>query len=123
MSEVRPIRSDTKFDELLTALSGRSGRFVVDENGSCIGFITRSDVERVGSLSSPSLSAAMRTDVAEAEASQTLNEVYADAGRGLPIAVLDDSGKLIGRVDPNEVLEELGRVEALADTFDHEVFM
>ena len=65
----------------------------------------------------------MRTDVPEAEASQTLNEVYADAGRGLPIAVLDDSGKLIGRVDPNEVLEELGRVEALADTFDHEVFM
>ena len=123
MSEVRPIRSDTKFDELLSALSGRSGRFVVDENGSCIGFITRSDVERVGSLSSPSLSAAMRTDVAEAEASQTLNEVYADAGRGLPIAVLDDSGKLIGRVDPNEVLEELGRVEALADDFDHEVFM
>ena len=29
----------------------------------------------------------------------------------------------IPRVDPNEVLEELGRVEALADTFDHEVFM
>ena len=46
----------------------------------------------------------MRTDVPEAEASQTLNEVYADAGRGLPIAVLDDAGKLIGRVDVNELL-------------------
>ena len=65
----------------------------------------------------------MRTDVPVANKEQTLNELYADAGRGLPIACCDSDGRLIGRIEPTAVLEELGRVEALADAFEREVYM
>ena len=65
----------------------------------------------------------MRTDVPVATGDQSLNEIYAEAGKGLPIAVLDGDGRLIGRVEPTDVLEELGRVEALTDAFEREVYM
>jgi len=65
----------------------------------------------------------MRSDVPVAQGSQSLNEIYAEAGKGLPIAVVDLGGRLVGRVEPTDVLEELGRVEALADAFEREVYM
>ena len=48
---------------------------------------------------------------------------YAAAGRGLPIAVIDASGRLIGELEPREIMEEMGRVEQLIDGFDREVFL
>ena len=52
-----------------------------------------------------------------------MNTVYAAAGRGLPIAVCDDSGNLVGNLDPRHIMEEMGRVEHLIDDFEREVFM
>ena len=49
--------------------------------------------------------------------------MYAAAGRGIPIAVVDDDGKLIGNLDPRHIMEEMGRVEQLIDGFEREVFM
>ena len=45
------------------------------------------------------------------------------AGRGLPIAVVDDTGRLIGELEPREIMEEMGRVEQLIDGFEREVFL
>ena len=52
-----------------------------------------------------------------------VNEVYAAAGKGLPIAVCDTDGKLVGNLDPRHIMEEMGRVESLIDNFEREVFM
>jgi len=40
----------------------------------------------------------------------------------LPIAVVED-GKLVGNLDPRHIMEELGRVESLIDSFEREVFL
>ena len=44
-------------------------------------------------------------------------------GRGLPIAVIDEAGRLIGELEPREIMEEMGRVEQLIDGFEREVFL
>ena len=49
--------------------------------------------------------------------------MYAAAGKGLPIAVCDTDGKLVGNLDPRHIMEEMGRVESLIDNFEREVFM
>jgi hypothetical protein len=68
------------------------------------------------------VSDALRTDFERCAPRQTLNEIYAFAGRGLPIAVVED-GKLVGNLDPRHIMEELGRVESLIDSFEREVFL
>jgi hypothetical protein len=37
--------------------------------------------------------------------------------------VIDDAGRLIGEVEPTEIMEEVGRVEQLIDGFEREVFL
>ena len=123
MTEPDPIQSNAEFDEVRNAVAGRAEVLVIDPAGACCGLITRGDVERVSTQGTPSLASAMRTDVPVATGNQSLNEIYAEAGKGLPIAVLDGDGRLIGRVEPTDVLEELGRVEALTDAFEREVYM
>ena len=118
-----PLRIDTEFDQVVSSLADVRERLVVDASGKCIGLVTRGDVERVATQGVPTLASALRTDVPIAAPSQTLNELYADAGRGLPIACCDADGQLVGRMDPTAVLEELGRVETLADAFEREVYM
>ena len=118
-----PLQIDADFDEVVSALAAVSEKLVVDSSGKCAGLVTRSDVERVATQGVPTLASAPRTDVPIAAPSQTLNELYADAGKGLPIACCNEDGQLVGRMDPTAVLEELGRVEALADAFDREVYM
>ena len=113
-----PLQIDADFDEVVSALAAVSEKLVVDSSGKCAGLVTRSDVERVATQGVPTLASALRTDVPIAAPSQTLNELYADAGKGLPIACCNEDGQLVGRMDPTAVLEELGRVEALADAFD-----
>jgi|TARA_B100001079_G_C16378609_1_gene500940 glycine betaine/proline transport system ATP-binding protein len=123
MTAADPIQSTADFSEVQTAVAQRAELLVVDTSGVCCGLITRSDVERVSTQGTPTLASAMRSDVPVAQGSQSLNEIYAEAGKGLPIAVVDPGGRLVGRVEPTDVLEELGRVEALADAFEREVYM
>ncbi|MBM44895.1 MAG: glycine/betaine ABC transporter ATP-binding protein [Acidimicrobiaceae bacterium] len=123
MVPAEPIHIETAFDQALAALNESAERLVVDDSGKCVGLLTRSDLERVAKQGTQSLQSAVRTDVPVADPSQTLNELYAEAGRGLPIACCDENGLLIGRIDPTAVLEELGRVEALSDAFEREVYM
>jgi hypothetical protein len=56
----------------------------------------------------------VRTDVAATTPTATLASIYATAGRGLPIPVVQGAD-LVGQLDPIEVLAELGRVERLAE--------
>lgn len=85
--------------------------------------LTTGDGIRVSGMGSSNLADALRTDFAVCRPEDTLNTVYAAAGRGIPIAVVDETGRLVGNLDPRHIMEEMGRVESLIDGFEREVFL
>ena len=123
MTEPRPVSTELSLSQALTELGDVMGRFCCDEQGRPTALLTVSDGMRIRSVDSDDLQAALRTDFDKCAPDATLNELYAAAGRGLSIAVVDDGGKLIGNLDPRLIMEEMGRVEQLIDGFEREVFM
>ena len=123
MQEPRPVSAGATLAEALNRIGGRSGAFVIDDSGSPTHLLTADDGMRAASMGTTELSPALRTDFDSCGREDCLNTVYAAAGRGLPIAVCDESGTLIGNLDPRHIMEEMGRVEHLIDDFEREVFM
>ena len=122
MVDPQPTAANASLGEALTALGDRAGSFVLDADGKPVSVLTAGDGIRV-SGSGGSLHDAVRSDFHSCTPEMTLNEVYAAAGKGLPIAVCDADGKLVGNLDPRHIMEEMGRVESLIDNFEREVFM
>ena len=118
-----PLAADSPLSDAITLLGEAMGRFCCDAGGRPTALLTTADGLRVRSMGSDDLQAALRSDFDKCGPDDTLNELYAAAGRGLPVAVVDDDGKLIGNVDPRMIMEEMGRVEQLIDGFEREVFM
>jgi len=123
MTEPVPVTADLSLADALERVGDRTGAFVIDDAGKPIGLLTVADGLRAANVGSTSIESAIRDDFETAAATATLNTVYAKAGRGLPIAVIDDAGVLIGNLDPQLIMEEMGRVEQLIDGFEREVFM
>ena len=123
MTEPRPVSKELSLSQALTELGDVMGRFCCDEQGRPTALLTVSDGMRVRSVDSDDLQAALRTDFDKCAPDATLNEMYAAAGRGLSVAVVDDDGRLIGNLDPRLIMEEMGRVEQLIEGFEREVFM
>ncbi|MGB0471087.1 MAG: quaternary amine ABC transporter ATP-binding protein [Ilumatobacteraceae bacterium] len=122
MVEPAPIAATDSLATAVRSIEDRAGVFVLDSNGAPEAMLTVADgldaLERGASV----VSEALRTDFERCGPRQTLNEIYAFAGRGLPIAVVEE-GKLVGNLDPRHIMEELGRVESLIDSFEREVFL
>ena len=123
MVEPRPIDASTSLGDAISGLGDRAGAFLVDAQGKPTDVLTAADGIRAAGVGSSDLAAGLRQDFDKTTRTSTLNDVYAAAGRGLPIAVLDDSGVLIGNLDPRHIMEEMGRVESLIDDFERETFM
>ena len=123
MTEPQPISRDLSLAAAMEALGDRSGAFVVDDSGRPTGLLTAADGMRAAGMGSTDLGAALRNDFEQTPANSTFNEIYASAGRGLTLAVVDEGGTLIGNLDPRHIMEEMGRVEQLIDGFEREVFM
>ena len=123
MTEPRPVPHDMSLSDAMTLCDDVTGRFCCDEQDQPVALLTAADGLRVRSMGSNDLKSALRTDFDKCSPDATLNEMYAAAGRGLSIAVVDDDGKLIGNLDPRLIMEEMGRVEQLIDGFEREVFM
>ncbi|WP_420439999.1 quaternary amine ABC transporter ATP-binding protein [Candidatus Poriferisodalis sp.] len=123
MSEPRPIPPDMSLSDALTLCQDIAGRFCCDADGRPVSLLTAADGLRARSMGSNDLSKALRSDFDKCSPDSTLNELYAAAGRGLSIAVVDNDGKLIGNLDPRLIMEEMGRVEQLIEDFEREVFM
>ena len=104
-------------------LGQRRGGFVVDADGRPTGMLSVVDAGSALAHGTTLLSDVLRSEFATTVATARLNEVYAAAGLGYPIAVVDDAGRLIGEVEPREIMEEMGRVEQLIDGFEREVFL
>ncbi len=123
MREPVRLTSTMSLADALTALEARAGAFVVDAEGKPTGLLTTEDGIRAHSMGTTDLGQAVREDFERTSPTTTLNDVYYAAGRGLPIAVVDDEGHLVGILDPRHIMEEMGRVERLIDGFEREVFM
>ncbi|MCQ3813550.1 MAG: hypothetical protein KTU85_03910, partial [Acidimicrobiia bacterium] len=123
MQPPAPLSLDTSLSEALTRTAERSGAFILDPFGAPTHLFTIEDGARASSMGTTELASALRTDFERCKPDDCLNSVYASAGRGLPIAVCDDTGVLVGNLDPRHIMEEMGRVENLIDDFEREVFM
>ena len=123
MTEPRPIPSDISLSDALERVDDVAGRFCCDAEGKPVSLLTGADGLRARGMGSNDLKKALRSDFDRCGPDATLNELYAAAGRGLSIAVVDDGGKLVGNLDPRLIMEEMGRVEQLIDGFEREVFM
>lgn len=99
-----------------------AGGFVVDEAGKPTGVLMPQEALLAASQDAD-LSSAIRTDFEVARVGQKFNHVYAAAGKGMTLAVVDDNGQLVGMMHPRDMIEEMGRVEGLIDGFERETFM
>ena len=122
MVEPAPIAASDSLAAAVRSIEDRAGVFVLDANGAPEAMLTVADGLDALERGASAVSEALRTDFERCGPRQTLNEIYASAGRGLPIAVVED-GKLVGNLDPRHIMEELGRVESLIDSFEREVFL
>jgi glycine betaine/proline transport system ATP-binding protein len=123
MREPRPIPAGSSIRDAMRSLADRTGAFVVDAEGKPTAtFTAAAGLQAMVDGSSdvgPVLVKEFETTTPEA----TFNDVYHSAGKGLPIAVVDEDGRLIGVLDPRDIMEEMGRVERLIDGFEREVYL
>ncbi len=120
-----PVIIDTSqtLTECVDRLGDRRGGFVCDADGRPTGLLAVTDAASALAHGTTDLASVLRSDFDTTSPEARFNDNYAAAGRGLPIAVCDDSGRLVGELEPREIMEEMGRVEQLVDGFEREVFL
>lgn len=123
MNEPRPIPSGTSLSDAISSLGDRDGAFVTDAEGKPLAVLTGANGLRATVRGSTDLQSALTEDFDRVTSDMRLSDAYYAAGKGLPIAVVDDDGVLIGHLDPRDIMEEMGRVERLIEGFEREVFM
>ena len=109
--------------ECLDALGERRGGFVCDADGRPTGLLAVTDAASALAHGTTDLASVLRSDFDITTPMSRFNDNYAAAGRGMPIAVCDDDGRLVGELEPREIMEEMGRVEQLVEGFEREVFL
>ena len=105
------------------SLGDRQGGFVVDADGRPTGLLHVAAASSALAHGTTALADVLQTDFETTTMEARLNHNYAAAGRGLPIAVIDEAGRLVGELEPREIMEEMGRVEELVDGFEREKFL
>ena len=115
--------SASTLTQCVDALGDRQGGFVVDADDRPTGMLSLTDAATALAHGTTDLGSVLRSDFDTTTTGARFNENYAAAGRGLPIAVIDDTGRLIGELEPREIMEEMGRVEQLVDGFEREMFL
>ena len=115
--------STSTLTQCVDALGDRQGGFVVDADDRPTGMLSLTDAATALAHGTTDLGSVLRSDFDTTTTGARFNENYAAAGRGQPIAVVDESGRLIGELEPREIMEEMGRVEQLVDGFEREMFL
>ena len=123
MGSVVVLDPDQTLASALDAVGDRRGGFTIDADGRPVSLLAVSDAGIALAHGTTALKDVLRTDFETTTVESRLNDNYAAAGRGLPIAVIDEAGRLVGELEPREIMEEMGRVEQLIDGFEREVFL
>lgn len=123
MHDARPISPSTSIQDAMRSLDGRVGGFAVDSAGKPTAVFSSAAGLRAMVDGSSDLNSVLSKEFETTTPHSTLNDVYHAAGKGLPIAVVDDDGKLVGDLDPRDIMEEMGRVERLIEGFEREVYL
>ena len=105
------------------SLGDRQGGFIVDADGRPTGLLHVAAASSALAHGITTLADVLQTDFETTTMEARLNHNYAAAGRGLPIAVIEEAGRLVGELEPREIMEEMGRVEELVDGFEREKFL
>ena len=102
--------------EVLHAIDslGTEAAHVVDAGGRPVGVVTRESAERARARGHQPLGPLIEA-VPTVTDDTVLAKVYQLFESGLPVAVVDGEGRLIGSVRPLQVLAELGRVEGVSE--------
>jgi glycine betaine/proline transport system ATP-binding protein len=87
----------------------RERMYVVEENGKPAGFVTVRLLETALSQGEDDLSQTMKRQFPQVEASTTLDDLFHLYRQGLPIAVVDEGGKLQGILDQSDAIANIGR--------------
>ena len=90
---------------------------VVDADGKPLGVVSRESAERARARGDIELGDLVHP-VPTVTDDTILAKVYQLFGSGLPVAVIDGDGRLIGSVRPLRVLDELGRVESISEKLE-----
>ncbi|WP_419946675.1 quaternary amine ABC transporter ATP-binding protein [Candidatus Poriferisodalis sp.] len=96
---------------------GVDAAHVTDPNGRPLGVVTREAAEKARAGGTRELGTLVQT-VSAVTNDTILAKIYQLFGSGLPVAVVDGDGRLIGCVRPLEVLAELGRVENISEELE-----
>lgn len=110
---------ETSVAEALEKVRGidADAAYVVDSGRVAVGLATFDDLARARKVGTTDLAAVMRTDFPHTTSAATISEVYSSCGSGLPVAVLEEStGRLVGVINPLDVLAKLGLVESIGLT-------
>ncbi len=105
--------------DVLSAIDrlGVEAAHVVDADGRPLGVVAREAAEQAQRSGARGLSGLIQ-QVPTITNDTILAKVYQLFGSGLPVAVIDGDGVLIGSVRPLEVLAELGRVENISEQLE-----
>ncbi len=114
--EAATVSAGATVTDVLDAIGSRGSEaaHVVDSGGRPLGVVTRESAERARARGDQQLGPLVEA-VPVVTDDTILAKVYQLFGSGLPVAVVDTEGRLIGSVRPLEVLAELGRVEAVSE--------
>ncbi|MFQ6027117.1 MAG: glycine betaine/L-proline ABC transporter ATP-binding protein [Dehalococcoidia bacterium] len=110
MKDPEPLQSGQ--DSVSTALFrmrdlARDGLYVVDPDQKPLGVVTELDVVRAVQEGVTDLSSVMQRDFPQNVASETLAGIYDCCASGVPVAVVDDQGRLTGVVHILDLLAAL----------------
>ena len=85
--------------------------YVVDDGGRPVGVVTPEDLgQATGTLGSVA-----RDEFPRARRTTPLASLFHLSGNGMPVAVVDDEGALVGMVSPLDIVTTLGQVEVVDD--------
>lgn len=106
MKKTPTLVEDSSVDEARSRLAetDANGVYVLNANKAPVGLLLSKDLN---GRQDSDLSTLMRTDFPTGKLTTPLIETYGRCAAGLPIAVIDDHGRLCGTVNPLEVFTEL----------------
>jgi glycine betaine/proline transport system ATP-binding protein len=104
------IRADGTVE--LTGEAGAGRTFVVDDAGRLIGSVAAADLPRL--QQGIALRTLAATDCVSVSGHARLADIAGTCSTGQPVAVIDDGGRLLGRIEPAQILARIAAPAATA---------